>query len=175
LAGMYNYQLMKKVLFSATLLLCCTLAYAQNYKQYTLFIYSFTKYIQWPEAYNQGDFEIHVMGESPIFDDLKTMAQLKKVGERPIKLVKIAGPADIKKCNILFVSADQSAKLAEVLQKVNTQSVLVITEQTGLGSQGSCINFITKDGKLTFELNQSALTKQNLKASVEITRWATII
>lgn len=175
MAGMYNYQLMRKVLFSAALILFCNLAYAQNYKQYTLFIYSFTKYIQWPEASNQGDFEIHILGESPLYDDLKTMAQLKKVGDRTIKLVKINSPAEIKKCNILFVPADKSDKLQEVLQKVNTQSILVITEQPGLGAQGSCVNFITKDNKLTFELNQAALNKQSLKASVEITRWATII
>jgi len=62
-----------------------------------------------------------------------------------------------------------------VLQKVDTQSVLVITEQSGLGAQGSCVNFITKEGKLAFELNQSALTKQNLKASIELTRLATMI
>jgi glutamine amidotransferase PdxT len=166
---------MKKGLFSIVLILVCTLATAQSYKQYTLYIFSFTKYILWPDAYNQGDFEIHVLGDSPLYEDLKVMAQMKKVGDRAIKLTKLSTPAEIKKCNILFVPAGQSDKLAEVLQKVGTQSILIITEQAGLGVQGSCVNFITKDGKLSFELNQSALTRQNLKASVEIIRYATTI
>ncbi len=173
--GMYNYWLMKKALLSIVLVLVCILASAQNYKQHPLFIYSFTRYVQWPEAYNQGDFEILVMGDSPILEELKTLAQHKKVGDRTIKVTKINGVAEIRKCNMLFVPADKSDKFNEVLQKIDTQSVLIITEQSGLGARGNCINFITKEGKLAFELNQSALTKRNLKASNEITRLATMI
>jgi hypothetical protein len=173
--GMYNYRLMKKALLSTAFVFVCALVNGQNYKQYTIFIYSFTRYIQWPEAYNQGEFEILVLGESPLLEELKTLAQHKKIGERSIKITKINSASEIKKCNMLFVPVERSGNLNEVLQKVNTQSVLVITEQSGLGAQGSCVNFITKEGKLAFELNQSALTKQNLKASIELTRLATMI
>lgn len=166
---------MKKALFLAILLLCSVLAQAQNYKQYTIFIYSFTRYIQWPDAYNQGDFEILVLGDTPLFDELKTMAQQKKIGDRTIKVTKIASTSEIKKCHMLFIPADRPEKLGDILHKIDTQSVLVITEQAGLGAQGSCVNFITKEGKLAFELNQSALTKQNLKASIELIRLATMI
>lgn len=166
---------MKKALFSAILLLYCVLAQAQNYKQYTIFIYSFTRYIQWPEANNQGDFEILVLGDTPLFDELKTMAQHKKIGERVIKVTKVTSASEIKKCHMLFIPADRPEKLGDILSKVDSQPALVITEQPGLGAQGSCINFITKEGKLAFELNQSALTKQNLKASIELTRLATMI
>jgi len=41
---------------------------SQNYKMHTVFIFSFTRYIQWPENYNSGDFEILVLGDSPIVD-----------------------------------------------------------------------------------------------------------
>jgi hypothetical protein len=166
---------MKKGLFSAILILSCVLANAQNYKQYTIFIYSFTRYIQWPESYDQGDFEIVIMGESPLFDELKTMAKYKKIGERTIKVTKINSASEIKKCNMLFIPAGRPEKLSDILQKIEAQSILTITEQPGLGVQGSCINFLTKDSKLTFELNQSAMTKQSLKASIELTRLATII
>ena len=172
---MYNYQLMKKTILSTVLVLICALTQAQNYKQHPLFIYSFTRYVLWPDAYNQGDFEILILGDSPLLEELKVLAQNKKVGDRPIKIIKINSVAEIRKCNMLFVPADKSDKLAEVLQKVDTQSVLVITEQSGLGAQGSCINFISKEGKLAFELNQSAFLKQNLKASNELTRLATMI
>ena len=62
---------------------------AQSYKMHTVFIFSFTRYIQWPDAYNGGDFEILVLGDSPIVDELKSMAQVKKVGDRAIKVTKI--------------------------------------------------------------------------------------
>lgn len=167
---------MRKAGFLSILLLLSSIAVqAQTYKQHPLFIYSFTRYIQWPDSYNEGDFEILVLGDSPIIEELKAMAQAKKIGDRTIKVTKITTTTEIRKCNVLFLPVDQSGKHTEVLQKVGVQSILVITEQPGLGASGSCINFITKDGKLAFELNQAALTKQNLKASSEITRLAIMI
>jgi uncharacterized protein DUF4154 len=106
---------------------------------------------------------------------LNKMAQVKKVGERAIKVNKIMSLDALKKCNILFVSAKKSLQLNEILTKVNGQSILVITEEPGMGAKGSNINFIMKDGKLAFELNQSAFGKQNLKVSTELTRLAVLI
>jgi uncharacterized protein YaiI (UPF0178 family) len=150
-------------------------SFAQSYKLHTLFIFSFTRYVQWPEAYNTGDFEILVLGDCPVIEDLKAMAQAKKVGDRTIKVTKINSPAEIRKCNILFIPATKSAQLPEVLAKVNTQSILVVTEENGLASKGSDINFIIKEGKLAFELNQSAVARQNLKVSNELSRLAILI
>jgi hypothetical protein len=48
----------------------------------------------------------------------------------------------------------------------------VITEEEGLGAKGANINFVIRDGKLFFELNQSSINKQNLKASTELSRLA---
>jgi hypothetical protein len=148
---------------------------AQSYKMHTVFIFSFTRYIQWPDAYNGGDFEILVLGDSPIIEELKAMAQVKKVGDRAIKVTKINNVAEIRKCNILFIPTAKSPQIAEVLAKITTQSILVVTEEQGMGAKGSNVNFVTKDGKLAFELNQNATTKQGLKVSNELSRLAILI
>ena len=148
---------------------------AQSYKMHTVFIFSFTRYIQWPDAYNSGEFEILVLGDSPIVDELKSMAQVKKVGDRAIKVTKINSVSEIRKCNILFIPTAKSPQIAEVLAKITTQSILVVTEEQGLGAKGSNVNFVTKDGKLAFELNQGASTKQGLKISNELSRLAILI
>ena len=148
---------------------------AQSYKMHTVFIFSFTRYIQWPDAYNGGEFEILVLGDSPIVDELKSMAQVKKVGDRAIKVTKINNVSEIRKCNILFIPTAKSPQIVEVLAKIATQSILVVTEDQGLGAKGSNVNFVTKDGKLAFELNQGATTKQGLKVSNELSRLAILI
>jgi len=148
---------------------------AQSYKMHTVFIFSFTRYIQWPDAYNGGDFEILVLGDSPIVEELKSMAQVKKVGDRAIKVTKINNVSEIRKCNILFIPTAKSPQIAEVLAKITTQSILIVTEEQGLGAKGSNVNFVIKDGKLAFELNQSATVKQGLKVSNELSRLAILI
>lgn len=166
---------MKKFILLIIIVFSILHANAQSYNLHPLYIYSFTRYVQWPESSSGGDFEITVLGDSPIVEELNKMALVKKVGERSIKITKINSLDALKKCNILFVSAKKSIQLNEALTKVNGQSVLVITEEPGLGAKGSNINFVMKDGKLAFELNQSAFIKQNLKVSTELTRLAILI
>lgn len=157
------------------LVLSLSHVFAQSYKMHSVFVYSFTRYIQWPDSYNQGDFEIHVLGDSPILEELKALAKTKKVGDRVIKVTRIGGVAEIKKCNMLFIPASNSALLPEVITKISTRPILIVTEEPGLGLKGSHINFIYKDGKLAFELNQAAVTKQGLKVSNELSRLAILI
>jgi hypothetical protein len=150
-------------------------ATAQNYETKKFFIFSFGKFIQWPDDYKTGDFEIAVLGDSPITEQLIDMASKKKYGDRAIKILKVASVTDIKRSHILILPTNQSGALAEVIKKVGTNSTLVVTEQDGLGAKGSDINFVIKDNRLAFELNQTALTKHKLKAANELTRLAILL
>ena len=173
---MYYYPTMKKVVvITLFFALGWSASYAQSYKLHPLYVFSFTRYVQWPDAYNQGDFEIVVLGDSPITEELQKMAQVKKVGDRAIKVTKVNGISEIKKCNILFVPNNKSSQIGEIIAKIGSQPILIITEEPGLTAKGSDINFVTKDGKLAFELNQAAINKQNLKVSNELTRLAILI
>jgi len=167
--------MIRKSLIAFIFTLTFVQGFSQNYKLHSVFMFSFTRYVQWPDAYNQGDFEIMVLGDSPIIDELRSMAQVKKVGDRNIKVTRINAPGEIRKCNILFIPAAKSGLITDILTKVNSQSILVVTEEAGLGAKGSDINFIVKDGKLAFELNQSAVNRQNLKVSNELSRLAILI
>jgi hypothetical protein len=166
---------MKKCVFLVLLAITSQLGYTQTYKLHSVYIYGFTRYVIWPEGFTTGDFEILVLGDSPILDELKILAQAKKVGDRSIKITKINSVAEIKKCNILFLPASQSMHFNDVMGKVNSKPILLITEEPGLGAKGSDINFIMKDGKLAFELNQTAASKHNLKISNTLTSMAILI
>ncbi len=150
-------------------------ASSQNYQTYTLYIHSFAKMIQWPEEDKKGDFEIFVLGESPIFAELQKMAEKKKLVDRTIKVSKIASLSDFRKGHMLFIPAGQSEKLGEALAKLGDKPTLIMTEQQGLGAKGSSINFFMKGSKLAFELNQAALARHKLKAAIELSSLATII
>jgi hypothetical protein len=164
---------MRKCVFATLLaIIICSQGYTQNHSLQSVFIYSFTRYVIWPESHNQGDFEILVLGEAPIIEELRKMAAAKKVGERTIKITRINSPEEIKKCNILFIPSGKSELFTDVVSKVSTQPILIITEEPGMGTKGSDINFIIKDGKLRFELNQAAVDKQNLKVANELSRLA---
>lgn len=167
--------MMRKCVFVVGLMLFAISGKAQNYKMQSAYIYGFTRYVIWPDDHNQGDFEIVVLGDSPILEQLNDLAAKKKVGDRPIKITRISSPSEIKKCNILYLPANQSGQFSAVLGKITTQPTLLITEEAGLGEKGSDINFIMKDDKLVFELNQVAASKHSLKISNALLALAILI
>jgi hypothetical protein len=165
---------MKRIvlLYAFALLTVAVSAQQQGYQTHTLFMYSFTRFIQWPPEESQGDFEIVVLGESPILSELKLMAERKRAGSRVIHVSKINSLAEFKKGHILYVSPDWSPRYQEVSAKIGDEPVLLVTEQAAAPNKGN-VNFVNnKDGKLAFELNKAAIEKHKLKVSAELSRLA---
>jgi hypothetical protein len=144
----------------------------QGYQTHTLFMYSFTRFIQWPPEESEGDFEIAVLGDSPIFSELKVMAERKRAGNRVIRISKINSMGEYKKSHILYIGPDWSSKYQDVAAKIGDNPVLLVTELAASPNKGS-INFVNnKEGKLAFELNKPSIEKHKLKVSAELTRLA---
>lgn len=139
-----------------------------NYKVHALFIYHFTKHIDWPDNKKTGDFLIGVLGNSPIMAELESLAATKKVGSQNIVIKKITSEAEVSNCHIAFISAGKSGSLEEVLGTVGSKPVLIVTEKNGLGKKGACLNFIIQDDKLKFEINKQSIEAKKLKISGDL-------
>ena len=151
------------------------MAKSQDYRIHSVFIYNFTKYIQWPSSAQSGDFVIGVLGNSPMVQSLEKLASERKIGNRSMVIKKFNSVDQVSQCHMLFIPENNSNDLEAALAKIGGQSTLIMTERQGLGSRGSGINFIVVDGKQKFELNKAATEKAQLKVSNELTSLAIVI
>ena len=102
------------------------------------------------------------------------MSEKKKApNNRTIHITKISNAAEFKKGHILYVPSELNSKYAEIAAKVGDAPTLLVTDQAPTASKG-CINFIMKEGKLAFEMNQALMGKHKLRASAELSRLAII-
>lgn len=165
------------ILLSIFCMVLFSSAYAQKEKYQSLFIYNFTKYIKWPDAYNGDKFVIGVFGDSEIYNSLSAMANSKKktATGKNIEIKKFSSTSDINDCNILFVSQNVAGDLGQIDSNTASEPVLIITDSPGLATQGAVINFIEKDGKIKFELNESKASDRGLIVSGSLTSLAIII
>ena len=129
----------------------------------SLFIYNFTKNIEWPSEYKNGNFIITVVGNSGITAELEKIAKIKKVGDQSIEIIKVNDITEVGKCNMLYVTPNKSSDLTELLTKCSGKPVVVIGDNPGLAKMGAGINFIKVDGKQKFEINKNAMEKNGLK------------
>jgi hypothetical protein len=131
-----------------------------------IYIYNFTKYIEWPDNYKEGSFVIGFIGNnSALLGELSKMALSKKVGSQSIEIRNISTIDDNARFNIIFVLSENSSQLSEVVTKTKGKSTLIVTEKPGLVKQGAAINFIIIDNKQKFELNKTNIEKYKLKVA----------
>lgn len=141
-----------------------TYAQEKNYKAYSVYVYNFIKYIEWPEESKKGDFVIAVIGNSPITAELKTLAATKKANGQTIIIKQFATIAEVDHCQILYISSGKSSSLKEAIEKTKNMSALLIAEREGLAKKGAGINFVTlEDETLKFEVNKKVIEAHNLK------------
>jgi hypothetical protein len=148
---------------------------AQNEMFKALFMYNFTKNVEWPADMRQGDFVIEVVGDSPVLTELQKVTAGKKVGQQNIVIKKVDNADGIDKCHIVYLPADKSGNLGAVMSKLDKKPVLLITDKDGLAQQGACINYVVVDGKLNFEINKARFTRQGLQMAGTLVNLGIVI
>jgi hypothetical protein len=146
-----------------------------NYKVHAMFMYHFTKYIDWPENKKTGDFVIGVYGNSDILKELEVLASTKKAGAQQIVVKKLNSLSDASQCHIIFVSSSQSGEMEALQQSIGSKPVLIVSEKSGLAKKGSGINFVIADDKLKFEINKSNIESKTLKLSGDLLKLGLIV
>jgi hypothetical protein len=155
-----------------------TFATAQErpmHEVYSMMVYNFTKYVQWPDHSESGEFVIGVIGNTDLYNTLNTWYGGKPRGGKMYVIKKFTSAAEVTNCHVVFVDKTKSGEFDAVNSRVKGKGTLVITDKAGLGEKGSGINFKNVDNKLKFELNQRALEASNLKVSGTLTSMAILI
>jgi hypothetical protein len=137
-----------------------------NAKIKATFIYNFTKYIDWPDKYKEGSFVIGILGTTTFYNDLTALLSTKTAGNQKFIIKSYPDAESLNgTCHILFIPAENSTWLPNVLKKIQGKCTLIITEKSGLAKQGAAINFIVENNKQRFELNKTNIEKYNMKVS----------
>jgi hypothetical protein len=163
----------RMVSFGFALCFIPLMLYAQkiDYEVHANVIYRIIKYIDWPEDKKKGEFVIGVLGDSPVYEELKRITASKKVGQQKIiiKKVTISDPIN---CQMLYISEDESVNLRKIVKRTGNMPVLIITEEEGLIHEGACISFALDNLRLRLELNKDNIIRRNMKVASELLQLA---
>lgn len=139
------------------------------------FLYNFTKYIEWPGDYKQGNFVIGVMGNSTLYNDLNTFFSSKTLGTQKYEVKLFSKASEVSRCHLIYIPADYAGNMNEIISKLKGKSTLIVTDKAGMAKQGAAINFVSIDNKQKFELNKSNVEKYDLKVSSSLINLAIVV
>jgi hypothetical protein len=139
-----------------------------------VFIYNFTRYIDWDTTGAGNDFIIGIIGPSAVTGSLMEIAKKNTVKNKKIIIRQFSKPEDIEYCHILFIPQKLPFPLYSILNRVG-KGMLTISEEPGYAKQGTAFNFVIKDDKLKFEADLKAIYSAGLRAGSQLLKLAIII
>lgn len=167
-----------KTMMVVVLMALSSATFAQDrpmHEIYSMMVFNFIKYVQWPDHDKSGEFVIGVVGNSEIYNTLNEWYGGKAKGAKTYVVKKFNSASDVTDCHLVFIDKSRSGDFDTISGKVKGKGTLVVTDRNGLGEKGSCINFKTVNDKLRFELNQQAIEASNLKVSGALASMAILI
>jgi hypothetical protein len=172
-----NLSMMKKlkIITIGFLVLFNISAKAQETKFIALYLYNFTKYIDWPEEQKKGEFIIGVVGSNQVHAELLQLAQGKPVGTQIISVKNFRSIDEVSGCHILFLSESQSRRVDQAVSKLAQSSPLIVTQMEGATLFGSAINFVIRDETMKFELKKTNAIKYGLRVHSRLDNLAIVI
>ena len=144
--------------------------YTQELK--AVFIYNFTKYMNWMDSEPSGTFDIAVVGKSEIVDPLRLISQKRRVNQKDIQIKYFENADEINGCHILFIPETARSQLNRIINKIQDKNTLIISEIDGALSRGVMINFLIVKDRIKFEINLKSMKKSGFQPSSELLKLA---
>ena len=181
------YQLLQYVtrlkmtsIYASIFLVCCSAIPVSNALEpnnestiKALFIYNFTKQIEWPTSQlNKPTFQICVLNDSEIAEKLNEIVKGRKFSEKNFEVKNIVKINDAAGAQILFIPKSKWKKIESEIMNLPHDGLLIITEEKTIPNSFASINLIEINNQMRFEINQNITKKQNLKISNSLIKLA---
>ncbi len=138
-------------------------------------MFNFIKYVEWPADAKAGNFVIAVVGDENVASTIQNFYTNRTVKGQNVKVVSVDNVSSVNSAHVLYISGNKSREFDAAKEKFSGKSTLMITDKSGLGKRGSCINFQEVNGKLKFEINQESIKGNNLKVSNQLSSMGILI
>lgn len=147
---------------------------AREYDVKAAYIFNLLPFTTWPAtAFPAPDapFNLCVASPNPFGETLRQTFQNERVGSHPIALLQVASPVEVHDCHVLFVgsNADATGALEQTAQNL---PMLTIGESSQFEQRGGLITFVMEQGRVRFDVNQTAAARANLQFSSKILQVA---
>ena len=166
------------ILFALTAVLCAPSS-AQSPSEHQVkaaFLYNFANFVEWPSSAldDTSSIVIGILGEDP-FGQAFTPFENRTVKGHPLRIIHSKLLQELPFCHILFISSSEEKNLPQIFQYLSDRPVLTVGESVGFAQRGGAINFVMKNKKVRFEINQQRAEKADLKISSKLLKLASIV
>jgi len=162
---------------------CCKplMAQAESSTEYQLkaaFLLNFAKFVEWPANVFQdakAPITVCIFGHDPFGSALDEIMRGKQINNRELLARRVNEPAELKNCQVVFVSENDGKRLPEILNRLNGANALVVGEAGDFAEHGGSVQFFLENNRVRFAVNVDAVQRAGLTVSSKLLVLAKIV
>jgi len=165
---------MKKILISIIIISTSINVFSQNEKIEAMFLYSFAKYVIWPDGIRNEEYTIGVIGNEALAKELTMFCNNRAIGSKKIVVRSFDNISENDVINMLVIGESCASKISSYAGKLGRHTVIV-SEKENMFSKGSEICFKREDDKLKFELSRNNIMDKGLYIDKRLLDYAILV
>jgi hypothetical protein len=148
-----------------------------DYDVKAVYLYNFGRFVEWPSntASRSDSFTICILGQDPFGAALDTTLSGETIGGKSIAARRISTPQESGNCQILFVSGAEETRLVKIIETLDKEAILTVSDMPQFSQRGGMIQFVLEGKKVRFEVNLTAVRHAGLILSSELLKVATTV
>ncbi|GFO57725.1 hypothetical protein GMST_00500 [Geomonas silvestris] len=175
-----RYTRDRRAFFLALLFLLLTLPHqagtetaSGEYALKAVFIYNFSKFVEWPESAfkTKGEFCIGSLGRSPVDQSLAALAG-RSVQGRTIVFRRFNSADEALQCQVVYFSRSELARVDGILEVLRDQPILTVADREDFSRRGGMLSLDQEGGRIVFDMDYRETQRARLKPSSQLLRLA---
>jgi hypothetical protein len=134
------------------------------------YLSKFGVYVEWPSsAFSRADgpMNLCVIGEDPFGPILDEAAGGQRIGGRPIVVRRLRTIARDSGCHIVYIGSGEAQRTGHIIDVIQG-GVLTVTDGRAPGTASGVINFVIRDNRVRFEIDEQAAALNGLSISSKL-------
>lgn len=146
-----------------------------DYDVKAVYLYNFGRFVEWPASVTEKSdaFNVCVLGQDPFGPALDATLASETIGGKSVSARRISTPQEAANCQILFMSSAEDSRLNKIIEALDREAVLTVSDMPKFSQRGGMIQFVLEGKKVRFEVNLSAVQHAGLTLSSELLKVAT--
>ena len=142
------------------------------------FLLNLVKFVEWPDATFASAKEpitFGIVGSDPLGNALIRAVRGQSVRGRTMIVRKYNVGDDLRRCQVLFVSASEQARVPQILAGVLGASILTVSDAQRFTEAGGVVQFSVDGDKVHFSVNRDSAMQARLQISAKLLTLSRVI
>jgi len=134
------------------------------------FLPKFAAYINWPPGAlgtPEDPIRLCIIGRNAFGASLDAVAGRERIDQHPVQIRRLASAAEATGCHIAFLGGSPKETPAKMLQMLQGQPILTITDDQ-FGADRGIVHFVLKAGRVRFHIDDALAARSNLGISARL-------